>query len=617
LDTLIEWRRLLRYPPKSGDLWDASRKLQLYGNEFDKEEEEVMNNVNKIMNGGKVKVDTMEKLLLLHGAADSFEEAKATAMVISDPKAAKYAPSKAQIYTALPSEEEDDDPANARLQLSNAVLELQDAVAAGHDEESVLITINKTRAFFEDAVRPRPGMDAVDKMMKRKKDLLDDCGEGRLQLLQMNNVTHALLCAVRIHLIHETEANYLCPPGEAPFHDHQCDCKEFTPPDDVCEGPKKSFNASHAISKSNERKALGALLNVVRDIRSNSASTIAADEAALAAVRRSGASPLLQAAIHIRLQEKRILDTSISALEEMQENLEGRTYQVDAIHERQQVEKATWEAQVKYMNALAEDTKRDSIAVALNVTLEDAETGTAREVECIVRKGRFLNDVVAAFARKHNLPQASADTLAQALQERAPTEEPFLFAQELQVLDGTKQILLVPEGGNVTDAVYRFAARFNLTEGKPLQGHRNTDVINSTIFAGVEARRKRPVLLSVPVEGPDGRKLTLQIRESEQHDIYGTAAKFAAAYGIHSSFVENLANQAHQRLPPQVSETPVNMGETTVPFRVRQGDDLEVTIPAFMELYGLESKAKVLIKDMLQKAIPPGSRVFGVYDDEL
>jgi len=615
LDTLIEWRRLLRYPPKSGDLWDASRKLQLYGNEFDKEEEEVMNNVNKIMSGQAAKVDSYEKLLLLHGGADSFEEAQAVILAESNPAAAKYAPSSASLYTAIPSESEDDDADNARLQLSNAVLELQDAVAAGHDELSVIKTINKTRAFFEHGVRPRPGMDPVDKMMKRKRDLLGDCGDGSKQLLRMSNVTAELLCSVRIHLIHETEADYLCPPGEAPFHDHQCDCDEFSP-DDKCEGPKKSFNHTQAISKNNEQKALGALLNVMKDIRSRAVSTIQADETALAAINRAGGPPLLRDAVRIRISEKRILDSTIDIVEEMLANLEGRTYQVDAIHERMEADKALRVEQIEYLNMLASETSRDHIAVALNITLEDSGTGSAKEVECVVKKGRMIDDVVRSFAIKHNLPEASAQALRSALLERAPVEPPFLISRVFTLPDGRKRTLLVQDGGNVTDAVYRFAAKYNLTEGEPLQGHFVTKQLNDTIFAAAEARKERPLLLAVPVDGPDGRKLTFEIRQGEQHDIYQTAVQFAAAYKIHNSFAENLANQAHQRLQPQVAEIPINMGQTTVPFRVRQGDDLDVTIPGFMKMYGLQDNARIIIKEQAAEAVPPGAFVQGLDDDD-
>ncbi len=615
LDTLVEWRRLLRYPPKSGDLWDATRKLQLYGNEFDKEEEEVMNNVNTIMSGQAAKVDSYEKLLLLHGGADSFQEAQAVVLAETNPAAAKYAPSNAQLYTAIPSESEDDDADNARLQLSNAVLELQDAVAAGHDEVSVVKTINKTRAFFEHGVRPRPGMDPVDKMMKRKRDLLNDCGDGHKQLLRLNNVTSELLCAVRIHLIHETEADYLCPPGEAPFHDHQCDCEDFTP-DDKCEGPKKSFNQTNAISKANEQKALGALLNVMRDIRSNAVSTIQADEAALAAARRSGGSPLLQAAIRIRISEKRILDSTITIVEDMLNNLEGREYQVDRIRLRKEEEKAERARQIEYLNQLAAESSRDHIAVALNVSLEDPDTGNVREIECVVKKGRFLDDVVRNFARKHNLPEESAQALRQALLERAPAEPPFLISRVFTLPSGLKRTLLVKDGANITEAVYRFAAQHNLTEGEPLQGHFVTKQLNDTIFAAAEARKQRKLLLAVPVDGPDGRKLTFEIREGEQHDIYQTAVQFAAAYKIHNSFSENLANQAHQRLQPQVAEIPINMGEMTVPFRVRNGDDLDVTIPGFMKMYGLQDNALQVIKEQVVEAVPPGAQIFGLDDDD-
>lgn len=618
LDTLIEWRRLLRYPPKSGDLWDASRKLHLYGDEFDEDEEKAMEAANKLLAGQRVQVENSEQHLLLLGAADSKAEAQALILAETNPLAAKYAPSHAQLYAAAKPESDDDDVAKAQRAMSNAALELQDAIAADHDEPSVLKTLNRTTAFYNDGVRPRPGMDEVDKLMKRKKELLSDCGNGADHKVKYGNITSQLLCAVRTHIIHETELDFLCPPGPHPFHDHECNCDDF-PPAGGCEGSHKSFNTSQAITVANEEKTLEALLNVIQDMRESSPGTIESDQAALAAARRSKAGPLRTAAIAIRLREKEILEEAVRVVKGLQANMNSSDFQVEAIMQEQAAAEALRLQRLESLKEYAARGKADRIAYSINVTLDDAQTGALKEVPLRVRKGKDLDELVRKFAMKYALTEAGAQSLKASLIERAPTVEPYQATATTVVPGGFRKTLVIAQGANTTEAVYEFAAVNNITQGEPLETHAGVQHLLSVMEAKVAARAKRQPLLVVPVDGPDGRKLHFEVRQGEQHDIYDTALQFVNAYGIHNSFAETIANAAHQRMPQQLAEFPVNMGSMSPPFRVRAGDDLTVTIQGFIDMYGLADNAMVAIRTQAASMLPPGSPVRGLEgadDDE-
>ena len=49
--------------------------------------------------------------------------------------------------------------------------------------------INHTMNFFIDGERPKQGLDEVDKLLIRKRELLRKCGEGRDQLLTPLGIT--------------------------------------------------------------------------------------------------------------------------------------------------------------------------------------------------------------------------------------------------------------------------------------------------------------------------------------------------------------------------------------------------------------------------------------------
>jgi hypothetical protein len=69
-----------------------------------------------------------------------------------------------QLYSA-PDPEEDERAARAIEEMADCMLQLQESVAAGPTDPSVLLVINESKAFFEFGVQPSRGLDAVDKLL--------------------------------------------------------------------------------------------------------------------------------------------------------------------------------------------------------------------------------------------------------------------------------------------------------------------------------------------------------------------------------------------------------------------------------------------------------------------
>ena len=153
--------------------------------------------------------------------------------------------------------------------------------------------INHTMNFFIDGERPKQGLDEVDKLLIRKRELLRKCGEGRDHLLTPLGITDELLCATRAHLVRERELDVLCPAGEAPY-DHQCRCLRWDGMnhnnEPNCVHHDMRFEWKRPVIRDNEIAALQALHDSFLGLRLMYNTTVAEDiaTAIAAAVDRDG-----------------------------------------------------------------------------------------------------------------------------------------------------------------------------------------------------------------------------------------------------------------------------------------------------------------------------------------
>jgi hypothetical protein len=171
---------------------------------------------------------------------------------------------------------------------------------------------------------------------------------------------------------------------------------------------------------------------------------------------------------------------------------------------------------------------------------------------------------VSAFCRTHNVQLSYATQLETALKARIPPTPPpppppLLLLLGVITPIGERQVLGVPEGSNYTVETGTFCARFDPS----------ADVTATPwcvgLLARVNARLEvtsfvRRVLLVVPVESPDSRKLQLVLREGEQHDLLQFVADFFEHYyRMPTESVYMMANEAHKRLPAVALQIPVGL----------------------------------------------------------
>ena len=68
-------------------------------------------------------------------------------------------------------------------------------------------------------------------------------------------------------------------------------------------------------------------------------------------------------------------------------------------------------------------------------------------------------------------------------------------------------------GENVTAVAEDFCVMHGVPVGEA------SDEVVAAANKTFHNRRSRPVVLTVPIDAPDGRKLTLEVRDGEQHEV--------------------------------------------------------------------------------------------------
>jgi hypothetical protein len=67
--------------------------------------------------------------------------------------------------------------------------------------------------FFspQDGILPANGLDVLDHLLLKKIGMLFHCGSDRDMLIQGRDISENLWCAMRVHLMNDTELHVFCP----------------------------------------------------------------------------------------------------------------------------------------------------------------------------------------------------------------------------------------------------------------------------------------------------------------------------------------------------------------------------------------------------------------------
>lgn len=173
---------------------------------------------------------------------------------------------------------------------------------------------------------------------------------------------------------------------------------------------------------------------------------------------------------------------------------------------------------------------------------------------------------------------------------------------------GSRNILGIPQSNeeNTTALETRiFCAKHNITTVEGCDGvlERVKARLNDLTF-------NRKVLLVVPVDAPDSRKLQLIIREGEQHDLMQTVSDFLEYYHMDTGSTSMLANAVNQRLSPAALTIPVGIANSRkVVARFAENENVTAVIEGFVNVFEVGDDVKLQLLKFARAGMAPGTYV--------
>eukprot|EP00750_Incisomonas_marina_P000872 INCI10678.1.p1 GENE.INCI10678.1~~INCI10678.1.p1 ORF type:complete len:211 (-),score=39.13 INCI10678.1:166-798(-) len=117
---------------------------------------------------------------------------------------------------------------------------------------------------------------------------------------------------------------------------------------------------------------------------------------------------------------------------------------------------------------------------------------------------------------------------------------------------------IMKAGVNVSQTVRKACAQWNVSLDMENYEAREDSLVDR-VQQVLEDHLGRNVLVEIPLDAPDGRKLVLQVRQGQQHDLQTTVRCFVDAVGLPASSVSQIVAAVEQRLPASAVAIPINV----------------------------------------------------------
>merc|ERR1711991_623740 len=158
--------------------------------------------------------------------------------------------------------------------------------------------------------------------MTRKRTMIENCGNMTAHYIFYNGVSTELMCALRIHIMNESEVDVMCPMQDGAFWAEE----------KKCEGG--GFDWQLPISIHNENLTINALEGTIKTLQKGYKTTIEEDDNLL---QMSPISKITRAAIAVRKREKQLIESVLAFLADRRANLESLPHQIEAIKEKERL----------------------------------------------------------------------------------------------------------------------------------------------------------------------------------------------------------------------------------------------------------------------------------------
>jgi len=575
---LGEWRSQMNLPPRLQEIRMWATRLHLYG---DREEMKLLSAANQMIAGLPIPVEEMpaEEQLMLLGIAKDNEHA---ALMLYGPTAERYP----QLYAA-PDPDEDPEARRAMEHLAHFAAQAQNVISTGNLQlNATRIVLNHTRNFFQHGVLPMAGLDELDEFLLKKIGMLSHCGFENDMKITQRNITNELFCAMRVHLMNDTEVEVFCPAEARVWQDNCLDVQ---------------FLNYTAISVNNELNVVTALRNSIHGLMNSYPTSMEEDKGYLDAnTDPDMVGNIMLNAVLLRYREKELLMGALDFLNDHEVLTRNGSipFQLE-LKAQERIEATIREEEHK----LFIEAVRKRAEERLSLASIEVDMGSDRpKVNLTLEEGNDIRDTVLAFCKKHNVGNNFADKLISALKPRVVSPKPLLLMLGVVVPSGDRMVLGIPEGSNVTVEVGVFCAKYEITPRKACEA------VEQKVQNRLNVTFVRRILTAIPIDSPDTRKLQLVIREGEQHDLFQFVGDFLQFYKLPQGNVEAVANEVHKRLPPIAMNIPINMGtQRTIQIRLSTNDNITNVVEAACNIFDFDENAKLAITKRARFGMAPGS----------
>jgi hypothetical protein len=306
---------------------------------------------------------------------------------------------------------------------------------------------------FVEGVLPNAGLDELDEFLLKKIGMLAHCGFENNMKITYNNITDELMCAMRVHLMNETEMFVFCPKEVRPWEEncHNVEFANFT-----------------AITPRNENNVITALRSSLISMLGSYPTTKDEDHEILldarAGIKFADYGPVTLGAISLRLREKELLHSALEWLDRHQEKVSAgnMTFQL----EQKALERAEADKRAEAHRLFIEEVQRQA-AVREPVASIEVDLGPQSPIpkaNLTLEEGNDLKDTVQKFCQKYSVGQNFAGTLEAALRKRVKNPAALQLLLGVVVPSGERRILGIPEGVNATVETGVFCAKYNVTD---------------------------------------------------------------------------------------------------------------------------------------------------------
>jgi hypothetical protein len=318
---------------------------------------------------------------MLMGLADTSEEA--TRMITVGQKERP----PPQLYTA-PDPEEDPEAQKAMENLATLAAQLYTVISSGSAiNNATRQVLNKTREFFQHGVLPQGGLDELDDFLLKKIGMLAHCGFDNEMKILNGSITKELMCAMRVHLMNESEIHVFCPADAKVFHEN-CQNVEF-------------MNYT-AISDVNELLVIQAFRDTLQKMLQSYPSTVEEDEAILQSkpVDAGDLGVISYHAIRLRLREKQLMLNTLKHLDEIEDAVKNGTVVFQLDLKRKEREEANLREE-EHKKFVEEVRRRAAESLPLAVVPVDMGAGKDK-LNLTLVEGADLKDTVCSRFHMHD-----------------------------------------------------------------------------------------------------------------------------------------------------------------------------------------------------------------------